>query len=58
MALRGFIVAGCGVQDVVILPRAGEAEVFRGARTFPARLEHLVINSDYKHASANRSAHD
>ena len=32
MALRGFIVAGCGVQDVVILPRAGEAEVFRGAQ--------------------------
>ena len=31
MAVRGFIGAGCGVQDVVILPRAGEAEVFRGA---------------------------
>ena len=35
MALRGFIVAGCGVQDVVILPRAGEAEVFRGAHNRP-----------------------
>lgn len=31
MAVRGFIGAGCGVQDVVILPRAGEAEVFRRA---------------------------
>ena len=31
MALRGFIGAGCGVQGVVILPKAGEAEVFRGA---------------------------
>ena len=28
MALRGFIGAGCGVQGVVILPKAGEAEVF------------------------------
>ena len=26
--------AGCRVQDVVILPRAGEAEVFRGARYY------------------------
>ena len=31
IALRDFIGAGCGVQDVVILPRVGEAEVFRGA---------------------------
>ena len=32
IALRGFIGAGCGVQDVVILPRVREAEVFRGAQ--------------------------